>query len=97
VQFIVGWFQNSLPSFLAGFRPKNRIIVHSDSDLYSSTLFCLTMLDKVLSKHAIIIFDDFYDPIHEYRALRDYCSAYRRKFRIIAGTQRFRQVAVELT
>jgi O-methyltransferase len=96
VRFVVGSFQNSLPSFLATFKPKNRIVIHSDCDLYSSTLYCLTALNGLLPKETVIIFDDFHDPIHEYRALSDYCSAYRRRFRIISATERFRQVAVEL-
>lgn len=96
VQFVKGWFQDSLPPFLASYAPKNRQVVHSDSDLYSSTLYCLTTLNKLLSPGTIILFDDFYDPIHEYRALNDYASAYRRNFRILAATDRFYQVAIEL-
>jgi len=96
VQFVVGWFQNSLPPFLGSYTPKNQIIVHSDCDLYSSTLYCLTAINNLLARGTIIIFDDFYDPIHEYRALADYSSACRQKFRIVAATERFRQVAIEL-
>jgi len=96
VKFVVGWFQDSLPSFLTTFAAKNQVVVHSDCDLYSSTLYCLTTLNSVLPKETIIIFDDFHDPIHEYRALSDYCSAYRRKYTILAATERFRQVTIEL-
>jgi len=96
VKLVVGLFQNSLQSFLTPFVPKNRIVVHSDCDLYSSTLYCLTTLNSLLPKETIIIFDDFHDPIHEYRALSDYCSAYRRKYTVLAATQRFRQVTIEL-
>jgi O-methyltransferase len=44
VVFIKGWFQHTLPSFLKGFTPRSRLVVHSDSDLYSSTLFTLATL-----------------------------------------------------
>jgi hypothetical protein len=35
--------------------------------------------------------------MHEYRALTDYASAYMRKFRIIAATDRFVQAAIRIT
>jgi hypothetical protein len=44
----------------------------------------------------IIIFDEFYDALHEYRALFDYASAYRRQYKFIAATNEFSQAAVEL-
>jgi O-methyltransferase len=96
VQFVVGWFQESLPPFLASFKPQNQIVIHSDCDLYSSTLYCLTTINRFLPRGTIIIFDDFHDPIHEYRALSDYSSAYRRNFRIVAATAKFRQAVIEL-
>jgi O-methyltransferase len=96
VQFVAGWFQDSLPKFLPSFSPKNQIVIHSDCDLYSSTLYCLTSLNSMLPSGTVIMFDDFYDPIHEYRALSDYCSAYRREFKMIAATENFHRVAISL-
>lgn len=96
VRFVVGWFQDTLPSFLASYAPRNRLVVHNDSDLYSSTLYCLTIMDSVLRAGTIVIFDDFYDSLHQYRALTDYCSAYLRSFRIIGMTKRIGQAAVEI-
>lgn len=97
VEFIAGWFQETLPAFLKAYEPKNRLVIHNDSDLYSSTLYCLTMLDAFISPGTLVVFDEFYDPIHEYRALCDYSAAYRRKFRIVARTSGFTQAAVEIT
>lgn len=97
VHLHVGLFQTSLPGFLDSYRPSNRAVIHNDSDLYSSTLYTLTMMDRVTSPHTVVIFDEFYDALHEYRALSDYSAAYRRAFTIIAATPRFRQVAVSLS
>jgi len=94
IKFHVGWFQDTVPGFLASYSPANRVVIHNDSDLYSSTLYTLTMLDRFISPETIVIFDEFNDVLHEYRALVDYSTAYRKTFRIIGATQRFVQAAV---
>jgi len=96
VQFVKGWFQDTLPSFLASYRPGSRLVVHNDSDLYSSTLYCLTIMNSFLRSGTILIFDDFYDSLHQYRALTDYCSAYLRSFKVIGMTKPIGRVAMEI-
>jgi hypothetical protein len=39
-------------------------VIHNDSDLYSSTLYALTMMDRIVPLDAIVIFDEFWD-VHE--------------------------------
>src|SRR5262249_1498951 len=78
VTFVKGWFQNTLPGFLNQFTPRSRLVVHNDSDLYSSTLFTLVTLDRLLVPGAILIFDDFSMATHVFRAFADYRSAFRR-------------------
>jgi len=97
VRFHVGLFQDSLPDFLDSYRPSNRVVIHNDSDLYSSTLYTLIMMERIISRDTVVIFDEFWDALHEYRALSDYSAACRRAFRIIAATPRFTQVAVTLS
>jgi O-methyltransferase len=94
VQFQVGLFQDSLPSFLGSYRPSNRVVIHNDADLYSSTLYTLTMMETIISPDTLVIFDEFWDSLHEYRALTDYSAAYRRPFKIVAAADHFSQVAV---
>src|SRR5271163_487624 len=96
VEFVTGWFQKSMPAFLASHRPKNPLVIHSDSDLYSSTLYSLTAMNFLMAPGTIIIFDEFYDPLHEYRALQDFAAAYMRKYEIIAATRNYVQAAVRL-
>ena len=98
VEFVKGWFQDSLPRFLEGFTPDLPLVVHNDSDLYSSTLYCLTALDchNVMKPGTIVIFDEFGDPSHEFRALWDYASAYRREWKPIAATYNFWTTAIQL-
>jgi O-methyltransferase len=96
VRFVKGLFQDTLPEFVAGFAPRGRLIVHNDSDLYSSTLFCLTTLDRFQTPGAIVIFDEFGDVMHEFRALQDYLASYRRKFKVLCAHDNFFTIAVEI-
>jgi hypothetical protein len=86
VSFIKGWFQNTLPGFLKGFMPRSRLVVHNDSDLYSSTLFTLASLNALLVPGAVVIFDEFGMATHEFRAFADYRSAFLRSAHPVAMT-----------
>lgn len=94
VDFVAGWFQQSLRGFMATYRPHGRLVIHLDCDLYSSTLFCLTAFDPLISPGTLIVLDDFFDALHVYRALSDYCSAYMREYRLIARTHQLGQAAI---
>jgi len=79
LSFVAGWFNDTLVPFLTTFEPRSPLVVHNDSDLYSSTLYLLTKLDPILVKGSVLIFDEFYSSLHEFRAFQDYISAYRRQ------------------
>ena len=86
VSFVKGWFQNVLPGFLNGFIPRSRLVVHNDSDLYSSTLFTLASLNTFLVPGTVIIFDEYSAATHEFRAFADYRSAFWRSATPVAMT-----------
>jgi O-methyltransferase len=69
-------------------------VIHVDCDLYASTLYCLTTLDPVISPGTLIVLDDFFDALHVYRALTDYCAAYVGQYKILARTHELAQVAI---
>jgi O-methyltransferase len=94
VRFVAGWFQQSLRAFVASYRPQSQLVIHVDCDLYSSTLYCLTTFDPVISPGTLIVLDDFFDALHVYRALSDYCSAYVRQYKILARTHQLGQAAI---
>jgi O-methyltransferase len=96
VTLIPGLFQKSLYSFLVDFKAAHPIIVHIDCDLYSSALFVLTALDRVLRPGTIIIFDEFVDLQHEFAAFLDYTQSFYRQWRALAHTRQYVQVAVML-
>lgn len=94
--FMKGTFQKTLPEFLDHFgRFEGRIVIHLDADLYSSTLFVLTTMDRYIKKGDIILFDEFMCPGDEFRAWNDYLSAYKRKFTLIAHRNNYYHVAFE--
>lgn len=93
VTFIKGWFQETLRPFLESFTPRNRLVIHHDSDLYSSVLYCLTQMDAIITPGTIMIFDEFSDPLHEFRAFEDYCAAYMRRAKTLAMTSSYAEQA----
>jgi hypothetical protein len=96
VRFVHGWFQESLRGFMASYSPRARLVIHIDCDLYSSALYCLTTLDPIIQRGTTIVLDDFYDALHVYRALSDYCSAYTRRYKLLARTHQLGQVAIQM-
>lgn len=98
IQFVKGLFQESLPDFLRQFRPRSRIVMHCDADLYSSTLFCLTQIDAILSKGSVLMFDEFYSSSNEFQAFFDYTRAYRRDCRVLTAVGRnpYVRIAMEM-
>jgi O-methyltransferase len=93
VTFVKGWFQDTLGDFLRTFEARSRLVIHHDSDLYSSVMYCLTMMNDVMVPGTILIFDEFSSPLHEFRALNDYTQSYRRRVRALGMTAQFAQQA----
>jgi O-methyltransferase len=96
VHFVKGWFQETVPNFLMGYKAveKNRLVIYNDCDLYSSTLFCLTQFNSVMTPGTILIFDEFGDLLHEFRAFLDYSHAYMRKYKVLVTTPGFVQIGL---
>jgi O-methyltransferase len=89
VNFLKGLFQDALPPFLDSFRPKNRLLVHCDADLYSSELFVLTSLNRLLIPGSIVIFDDFGAVNHDFKAFIDYAESYMREYDVLAFSDKY--------
>src|SRR6516165_3744771 len=86
VSLVKGWFQNTLPGFLNSFEPRSRLVIHNDSDLYSSTLFTLVSLHRFLVPETLIIFGEYSNAMHEFRAFADYRCAFLRSAHPVAMT-----------
>ena len=95
-RFVKGLFQETLQVFLRDFARGERLIVHLDADLYSSTLFVLTSLAGLFRRGDLLIFDEFYGGLDEFRAFEDFCSAFPTRFTALAQARRYTQVALRL-
>lgn len=96
VKFVKGWFNDTIPSFVRDFSVKNRLVLHFDADLYCSTMLPLVHLDPFISNGTLLIFDEFYDRNHEFKALTDWQRIHGRKFRIVAEMQNYSKICAEL-
>lgn len=98
VTLVKGLFQDTLPEFLKTYERRARMVIHCDADLYSSTLYLLTRIAEHLRPGDIIIFDEFSQPLHEFRAVEDWTAAYRIDYRGLASSGEYhRQVAIQIT
>lgn len=86
INFIQGWFQNTVPATLDRLSrlANRRVLIHFDADLYSSTLFLLSNLWSNFDEY-YFMFDDF---IHdEVVALANFSEAFPNELSFIVQTR----------
>jgi O-methyltransferase len=91
-----GLFQDTLYPFLATTILEHRLVLNLDCDLYSSSLFAITAMDRQLQPGARILLDDFYTLPHQFRAFADWDRAFHRNWRAIGRMSLCRKVAIEI-
>ena len=98
--FHVGLFTQTLPGYLRAPRSGRRLVVHVDPDLYSSTLYVLTMLAPRLAADDVLLLADFCSmrhPTHVFRAFHDFVAAYGLAYEVLASSNFGHQVAALIT
>ena len=93
VCFFKGWFNETVTKFVSSYKPANRIIVHLDADILSSTIYVLLKLDEFMVKGAILVFDEFRG--QEAGALNLYVRSTGKRYKIICARKDHVKVAVE--
>lgn len=95
-----GWFEETLPDFMAANRKPVRL-AHIDCDLYSSTRTVLEHIGPRLREGSVLVFDDYLGypgwREHEYRAFQEFTRETSLEWRYLAFDLLDRQVAVEVT
>ena len=98
-EFIVGKFDDTLPTFFSEPRPMASVI-NFDADLYSSTICALNYSKPVIDQHTILIFDEFIMNENweqdEYKAINEYCLQNSYAYEVLAISFMTKQVAVKL-
>ena len=94
VKLISGWFEETLPVFIADetkFEPFCALL-HIDCDLYSSTKTVLDLLRPTIKKGTIIMFDEYWYlhnvMDHEYRAFAEFIEESGLSYEYVAHTDR---------
>jgi len=99
VQLIKGWFNETLPGFLAQ-HPDKVAFLHVDCDLYSSTKTIFDLLDTRLVSGTIILFDEYFNypgwREGEFKAFHEFCSAGQRQYQYLGYCRYGEQVAVRI-
>jgi tetratricopeptide (TPR) repeat protein len=94
-----GWFEDSLPPFLAAHGEKLRF-ANIDCDIYSSTRTVLWALAERLQPGSVLVFDELIGNRSwrqdEYRALGEFAEHFRRRFEGLAVNLSGKQVAIRL-
>lgn len=83
VEFIKGWFEETLPGFVVP--PHEVLVIAMDADLYSSTIYVLHQLEKTIGPGTYIYFDDMSRPDHEPRAFEEFIQETGRRFRLVCA------------
>lgn len=99
VELVVGWFDKSLPAFLAEHHGDVSYL-HVDCDLYSSTRTIFSLLVDRIKPGTIIVFDEYFNyPTwrdHEHKAFMEFVQEHKVKFEYIGAVNCNKQVAVRI-
>jgi O-methyltransferase len=99
-QFIKGIFQDTFLRFinenLNELKSEKRKVIHLDADLFSSTVFVLSLIYPYLKKGDVIIFDEFSVPNHEFFALEIFKRSFYVKLDAISAVNNFYQMIFQV-
>ena len=99
VRLHVGWFDATLPAFLAA-QDGPVALLHIDCDIYSSTRTVFELLGARLVPGSVIVFDEYFNYPgwrgHEYKAFQEFVAAGGRGYRYLGYAAEKGHVAVIL-
>lgn len=93
-EFFQGLFQQTLLPFLSTYDGSRRKIIHMDADIYSATLYVLTLMTPYIKSGDIIFFDEFNVPLHEFKAFTEWVGSFYIEYEVIGGVNNFYQTAI---
>lgn len=94
VKFIKGWFDATLPAYEVP--AHERLVVHLDADLYTSTATVLRALERHIVPGSFLLFDEFSDRMHELRAFDEFLRLHPGwRFRLVMADEILARAAFE--
>jgi hypothetical protein len=102
VRLHVGWFDATLPQFLAALPASETVaFLHVDCDIYASTRIVFEQLEPRLVPGSVIVFDEYFNypgwQQHEFRAFQEYIARSGRGYEYIGFSAERGHVAVRLS
>ena len=91
IKFYPGWFEETLPGYR--FVDSPVLVIFLDADIYSSTQYVLKTLQPHIKVGTILYFDEFWDPLHEQRAFKEFLVQTGFKLEAIAADYGMNHVA----
>jgi hypothetical protein len=99
VKLHVGWFDETLPSFIEE-NSENISFLHIDCDLYSSTKTIFKFLQERIKSGTVIVFDEYFNyPFwqqHEFKAFQEFVAEENLKYQYICYHKYNQQVVVKI-
>jgi hypothetical protein len=99
VRLNVGWFDETLPRFLAT-ESEPAAFVHIDCDIYESTQVVFDLLAPRIVPGTVIVFDEYFNypgwQQHEFRAFQDFVARERRRYEYIGFSAERGHVALRI-
>lgn len=93
-EFFQGLFQQTLIPFLRDHKSDKRKVIHMDADIYSATLYVLTIITPFIKSGDIIFFDEFSVPLHEFKSFSEWTKSFYIDYEVLGGVNNFYQVAI---
>jgi predicted O-methyltransferase YrrM len=95
-----GWFEQTLPPYLAAHPGEAIAFLHVDCDIYSSTVTVLRTLAPRFKPGTVLVFDEYFNypnwQRHEWRAFQEFIRDTGISYRYLGFAQKNGHVAVQL-
>ena len=95
----VGWFEKSVPKFLAA-HAGPAALLHLDADLYSSTRTVLTACRERIAAGTVLVFDEYYNypnwREHEFKAFQEFVAEEGLDYKYVGFSTLQGQAAVQI-
>jgi hypothetical protein len=96
----VGWFDRTLPEFLAA-APERCALIHVDCDIYASTVSIFAALRDRIGPGTVIVFDEYFNypgwRQHEYKAFQEFIADTGLTYTYLGFSAEKGHVAVRIT